>query len=710
MDIKTIWHRAMVNPGRIPINPLNHRLLIFYIASIVWLELVYRLLSVKNLNFDFVFSILFSFAAGGLLYLVSSLLDQVMNKAVAVFLISLLCICYNVQLVYYNVFQTPLSIYSLTGAGDVTQFMDIIIAAILGNLAGIALIFVLTILLLTDFFKLQYTRIKAPVIYFILLFCILSHGISVLCVNLTGDSNISQYTLYYKTYSPQLSVGRLGLLTTMRLDLQRLVLGDGVAAAVEAINDKIAPADPVAAVEGVQSDVLPSGTDRTGDDNVQSGSSGIKGVENSDIPAETEPAEPAKDPEYNYNTMEIDFDTLIANEKDSAILGMHKYFSSAEPTRQNSYTGLFKGCNLILLTAEGFSPYAVDPELTPTLYKMMKEGFEFTNFYNPVWGVSTSDGEYAACTGLMPKAGVWSFARSGQNYMPFVMGNQFKRLGYITKAWHDHTYTYYKRNISHPNMGYDYKGVGSGLEIKKTWPESDLEMIEVTAPEYIGTQPFHTYYMTVSGHLQYNFTGNYIAKKNKVYVEDLPYSTPAKAYIACNMELEFAMKALIEKLEAAGIAENTVIAISPDHYPYGLPRECIDELAGHKAEDNFELYKSTLIIWKKGMEPVVVDEPCSSLDINPTLSNLFGLEYDSRLLMGRDILSDTPPLVIFSNWSWITDRARFNSAANKVEFTDGSEKDTEYIESINKTVAERYKYSVKILENDYYGRILPWVR
>ncbi len=700
MDVKMIWRRVEVNLGRIRLNPLKHQLLIFYIASIVWLELVYRLLSVKSINSDFLFSVLFSFAAGGLLYLVSSLLNEHINKIVAVILTAILCICYNVQLVYYAVFQTPFSLYSLTGAGDVTQFMDVILSSIVKSLAGILLIFVPVILLSTNFFKFKYTRLKAPAIYFILLFCIFSHGISILCVDLTGDSNVSQYTLYYKTYTPQLSVGRLGLLTTMRLDLQRLVLGDEGVDAIEALNEG-GSADGSAGTEETRKEPLPSGT---GSPTVDTGP-GAEETGNTGMPAETQPSEPEKDPEYSFNTMHIDFDSLISKEKDPTMLSMHKYFSSVVPTRKNSYTGLFKGCNLILITAESFSSYAVDRERTPTLYKMVKEGFEFKNFYNPIWGVSTSDGEYVACTGLIPKAGVWSFARSGQNYLPFVMGNQFKNLGYTTKAWHDHTYTYYKRNLSHPNMGYEYKGVGNGLEIKKTWPESDVEMMEATVPEYIGKQPFHTYYMTVSGHLQYNFGGNYIAKKNKEYVKDLQYSDPAKAYIACNLELEFAMKALIEKLEAAGIAENTVIALSPDHYPYGLPRECIDELAGHKVEDNFELYKSTLILWKKGMEPVVIDKPCSSLDINPTLSNLFGLEYDSRLLMGRDILSDTPPLVIFSNWSWITDRARYNSAANKVEFSDGGEKDPEYIESINKTVADRYKYSVKILENDYYGRI-----
>jgi hypothetical protein len=99
------------------------------------------------------------------------------------------------------------------------------------------------------------------------------------------------------------------------------------------------------------------------------------------------------------------------------------------------------------------------------------------------------------------------------------MGNQLKRLGYITKAYHNHSYDYYDRHLSHPNAGYEYKGLGNGLNVTKTWPESDLEMMELTLPEYIGNQPFHAYYMTVSGHMRYTFKGNFIANKNKKVVK-----------------------------------------------------------------------------------------------------------------------------------------------------------------------------------------------
>ena len=107
------------------------------------------------------------------------------------------------------------------------------------------------------------------------------------------------------------------------------------------------------------------------------------------------------------------------------------------------------------------------------------------------------------------------------------------------------------------------------------------------------------------------------------------------------------MEYLLDQLDKAGIADKTLIAISADHYPYGLEDNEIDDLAGHVVEKNFELYKSPFILYTKGMEPVTIDKPCSSLDIIPTLSNLLGLEYDSRLLMGKDIFQ-TPSLWLYS--------------------------------------------------------------
>lgn len=656
-------------------------LLLFFIVSTIYLELIFRLWVFKSLSTDFVFVMQFSLSAGIIFFIISYLFPPKINKLLTITLLFLLILIYNIQLIYYDVFKTPLSFFSLTGAGDVLQFKSVIITAVFRNIIAVLLLFIPLVILPFIYKMHPIERLQFKPLLIILAFLLISHAVSLFCVSRTKETEYSQYTLYYKSAIPELSVNKLGLMTTMRLDIKRLLLGLDYSDNIEEcsntnVNETVS--NFVYRAEVTPTHIIdPNCKDTT----------------------------PPPEPTFGANISDIDFEALISNEKDKTLLDMHKYFYSAVPSKKNKYTGMFKGHNLILITAEGFSPYAISPVLTPTLYKMSTEGFVFNNFYNPIWGVSTSDGEYVACTGLIPKTGIWSFSRSGKNYMPFVMGNQLKNFGYTLKAYHNHSYKYYDRHISHPNMGYDYKGIGNGLNIKNTWPESDLEMINVTTDEYIGNIPFHTYYMTISGHLNYTFGGNYIARKNKAYVEHLPFSDKAKAYIACNMELEFAIKSLMEKLEGAGIADKTVIAISPDHYPYGLPKENIDELARHKVEENFELYKSSLILWKKGMDTVIVNKPCSSLDILPTLSNLFGLTFDSRLLIGSDILSDTKPLVIFSNRSWITDYARYNTKSSSAEYVEGIDKDIKYIEAINKIVSDKFKYSAKIIDTDYYIKI-----
>jgi phosphoglycerol transferase MdoB-like AlkP superfamily enzyme len=289
------------------------------------------------------------------------------------------------------------------------------------------------------------------------------------------------------------------------------------------------------------------------------------------------------------------------------------------------------------------------------------------------------------------------------------MGRQLSKLGYQTRAYHNHSYRYYDRHISHPNMGYDYKGVGKGLVITSQWPESDLEMMEATLPEYIGEERFHTYYMTVSGHLGYNFLGNMMAIKHRNDVADLPYSEAPRAYLACNMELDLALGYLIERLDAAGRLDDTVIVLSSDHYPFRLTSQEIAELQGAPVDEDFGRFHTSLIIWNSAMdEPVMVDKPCDPIDILATLSNLMGLPYDSRLLMGRDILDDSDGgLVVFENHSWITEKGRYNAKKNIFTPAPGQTVQDGYVTETMTKVNRMFDYSAKILETDYYRQVLP---
>ena len=147
------------------------------------------------------------------------------------------------------------------------------------------------------------------------------------------------------------------------------------------------------------------------------------------------------------------------------------------------------------------------------------------------------------------------------------------------------------------------------------------------------------------------------------------------------------------------------MVLTADHYPNGLTESEISELLGHPVETNFEIFKNGCILYKPGMAPETVDAPCSHLDLLPTLSNLFGLEFDSRLYMGRDVFSEAEPLVMFRNRSWITDLASYNAGSGAVtNFTDTPVSDA-YIAQMQNEVSNRFTVSSRILDYDYW-RIL----
>ena len=413
----------------------------------------------------------------------------------------------------------------------------------------------------------------------------------------------------------------------------------------------------------------------------------------------------------SYNVIEsIDF-TALADSTDSDILkATDEYLSNATPTRKNNYTGLLKDYNLITICAESFCPWFISEELTPTLYKLSHTGILFENYYGTFQSVTTN-GEYTMCMGLYPDMSRTktdsSFNVAGTNYLPFCLGNALKGMGYQAWAYHDYIGDFYNRNITHANMGYTFKAPDSGLDVKIDWPSSDLEMMEASVDDYINSgEPFHAYYMTFSGHYQYNWD-NAMSAKNRDAVKDLPYSEPVKAYIACNLELEYALEYLMQRLEEAGVADKTCIVLTNDHYPYGLTEDEYNELAGRTLDTTFEKYRNSFICYVPGLsENIVVDEYCSTADILPTLLNLFGVDYDSRLLAGTDVLSSGLHVAVLSDKSFLTKAFRYDAGKETVIPADeNTTVSGKLAEAYRLYVDSRFQLSGNILNSDYYAHV-----
>ena len=195
------------------------------------------------------------------------------------------------------------------------------------------------------------------------------------------------------------------------------------------------------------------------------------------------------------------------------------------------------------------------------------------------------------------------------------------------------------------------------------------------------------------------------------------------------MELDLAMEYLVDKLEAAGIADDTLIVMAADHYPYlmteGQPEDYYNELRGFEdTESDTSRYRNTLLMWSGCIEePIVVDTPCSTIDIVPTVCNLFGLEYDSRLYSGRDIFatnyavdkySNCMPLVVFANNkgqgnSWITAAGTYECSTGTFTPNEGVtlENQDDYVARVKRLVSAKINYSKLILEEDYYSILFP---
>ncbi len=678
-SMRRFWHNASIWTG----------LFLFPIVFFYY-EILFKIFGgIAPGNFIALF--FFALAAGGLAQVVYLLLP---GRRVRFYftqaVMFLFAVLFLVECFVGRAFQTFMTFDSLlTGAGDAVGDFGGSIARTVVYGWYVILIFLIPCVLMW-ILKDRIIFDRKPLIQASLL-CLFA---SVFCL-LAGSLAAGSSPVYREGYQFDLSARTFGLITTMRLEMENALTGGQDAGEFVIVDSQHAQGE-----EQISADA--------------------PAEESSTDPAETEPPVP----EYGRNEMNIDFAALASYESETVLKNLDLYLSVQKGTSQNEYTGLFAGKNLVLICAEAFSPYAVSEEMTPTLYRLLHNGFYFSDYYQPAWGGSTSTGEFSELMGIIPTEGVKSIRKTEGHNLYLTIGNQLSRLGYFSAAYHNNTYTYYGRDKTHTNFGYStFMGMGNGMEegVKNCWPQSDQEMMDFTIPQYIGNQPFSVYYMTVSGHCGYSLTSNSMSKKNWEAVQQLDFSDTVKAYIASQLELEYAMKSLVTQLETAGILNDTVICLTSDHYPYGLEagdtwgnsRNYLPELYGCE-ESEFNKFiqdRNGLIIWSGCLETDLkhmvkeISEPVYSLDILPTLSNLFGVEYDSRLLVGRDVFSDAFPLVIWPDYSWKTDQVLYDASRGRATAVNGGEVSDEYVSTVKDIVKNKFNLSKATLNYDYWDKV-----
>lgn len=665
-------------------------------AVLIYYEILLRITTVEGLfQLGSIFMVLLCLAYGVVGYLLSTISSsKKCNQIVAVCLLAITALPYLIE---YFIFRQFAIFYDLTtifkGAADaVTGFTDDLISLLVSwnGFLMIALYLLPSILLLIfgkRFFPIHQSSAKKRIIAVIVMAVLLLGARLGLLLYKPLDLLLSTQ------YNYQSAAGSLGLMTGIGLDLKNIIFEED--SGFESVGF------PVVTTPAVESTAA---TETTAAETTAPEE--IKADETTEATEVTEVTEPPV--VYVPHQMDLDLDDPDASR---GIRELNEYVAAQTPSMTNEYTGLFEGKNLIMITAEAFSAEVIDPVLTPTLFRMANYGIKFTDFYQPS-GAGTTGGEYQHIFGMMATAGGASFKNTQNNLNYFTMGNQLNRLGYYGRAYHNNDYYFYDRHKTHINLGYSdgYIGYGNGMEnyLTVSWPFSDLEMFQGSLSDYINNQPFNVYFMTVSGHSNYYVAANAMVEKHWDRVSHLDEPMLIRGYRSCQMELEDSMAFLLKELDAAGILDDTVICITSDHFPYGLNNDggYLDELYGYDVTTNLKRDHSALIIWSgclEDMDPIVVDSPTFTPDILPTLSNLFGTEYDSRLLPGRDALSDTEALVYNLNYDWKTDYGTYISYKDKFYPNDPEQELPEnYVKTIAAIVRNKVNYCSGALEYDYF--------
>ena len=626
----------------IKINLLNYIVLIFF-------EAMFALISFDIYSKGEVLSILiYSLFVSFVMTILMTIWSEKVNRIFGYIIYFIFCFWFALETIFKAFLQTFFSLDCFKLSDQAMGFAGETIKVIVGNIHYLILFF-LPFILLIIFRKKIDLNIKEnkKYLYSYIILIPLSFLSYRLYINSTKDNkDISLYDLYYNTNNIPLSIQKMGVLSSTGLDIYRNIFG---------FEDKVIEVNYE--------------------------------EENNDEDLFV----------YEKNNLDLDLSSNKLN-KD-----IKEYIDNNPGTSKNKYTGMFENKNLIFVVAESFSEIGIDKDRTPTLYKLTNNGFIFDNFYVPYY-LSTIGGEFQSLTGLYPNYSTLTKWKSGENSFPYGLATVFKEKGYNTYAYHAHDGYFQNRYKYLKALGFDnFKACNMGLNINcNMWPESDIEMIKATTNDYINSdKPFMTYYMTVSGHLDYTKEGNSIVSKNWDLVKNLDYSDKAKSYLATQIELDRAMESLLKELENKGILEDTVIVLLADHYPYGLSLEEINELSSYKRDELFEINHNALIIYNSSMKNISITKVGMPIDVLPTIYNLFDIKYDSRLFAGSDLLSNNEGMVILDNLSWITDKGKYNSLNGKYS----GDIDSDYINNINNIIQNKIIFSRNMITYDGYRYI-----
>ncbi len=639
-------------------------------AIILFFEVIFRVATLnRGLDVNFWRVTLFSFTYAAFMTFFLRFFKPRLVKTFILVSLVLLNALYFSQTIYYLVMDNFYSVSALTRAGVVIGFYD----RIFHNFEWIQVLFYVPLLVFiiylvvrrrhnTITFDIRYERPFAPVFHLLASFVLLFLAVQTINREPLPDEGYdyiySDHDLYELVYSPRLSIDRFGLLTYTRINFRNML----------------------------------------------------------------------KSPQEEEHMDEL----------------VRRFIENRDTHGENDFTGRFEDKNLIMIIAESLDTFSIDPHLMPNLYKMKDNALVFDSFYAPPYYQYTADTEFMMHTSYFPSAdaeNMLSMQTYLDNEFPETLPRRFDEAGYHTIAHHNYTDHFYPRSNFHLNtIGFDeyYSAVDLGLLDEDfvpgaprdseedmvgyhPWP-SDLEMFENSLDNVLDHERFFAYYLTVSGHLPYD-EDHPIAIKNLPIIEEIfaeedvrfqerleTFDDPVREtflhFHAAHYELDLALGYLLETLENEGRLDDTVIMIASDHFAYGITRQNLELYDDVKDLDEtaLNLHNVPFLIYNPSIERTHVDTTMSSVDVMPTLANLFGIDLHHDRIMGEDVFADGKNTVVFVNSDFLNEHMFYDlSRQDPIGFRTEGLTEEDVLRQHNRVI-HKQQISRYILNTDYFRR------
>lgn len=389
---------------------------------------------------------------------------------------------------------------------------------------------------------------------------------------------------------------------------------------------------------------------------------------------------------------------------------LNNYYLSQEITDRNDLTGFFRNKNLIMISMASINEMAINEKYFPNIYKLYKEGWSWENSYTNLTPCSGIDSEISSLSSVYTVGNACTGVKYQGRTYPNSLFHLFSDTEYSTSSYHNYSEQFYNRAQVHNNLGSkNYYGVQKlGIPYSNVYNEwaNDTTLMEKVLKNIKSEDKFMTVISTSSTNFPYDVSSEigdrYLEEFNTGNIE-----MSIKRYYSKIKELDEAIGILIDGLSEQGKLDNTVIILYSSGYPYGLSKDTVNKYLEYDVNIENNIAKTPFIIYNTEMQGQVYKEYTSTINIVPTVANLFGLSYDPRLYAGKDILdSSYENRVVFSDGSWKDSKGYYDAITGKMNYLDlNNAYSQEELKEINKNIKYRITMSSLAIRTDYFGHL-----